>query len=267
MMSTSSHSAVEKITDRFQGISKDNRNAKLPTVSALSDLMWLAWNIAAPPAPQELRYIARDVVNNDETSAVMNYLFARDSADPRNVPWPGLEYSGDSDEGKALLATPNGRATAWLLIDHAGEMDWRVPSRQLKVNIFSVFGSYCMLWDMEPQSPRGTVPHRRKLKRADGLGDDDFYFYKDKGDVAYNEIEAALTGCARNVRDYEPSAFQNGWTRVSDIKEPLSPTWARVLRDLGSPATQDTTFYVEMKHDKDFTNNQGQPVAVQLSGV
>ncbi|KAL8681437.1 MAG: hypothetical protein Q9186_002442 [Xanthomendoza sp. 1 TL-2023] len=272
MMSTSSHSAAEKITERNQGISKSDRDAKLPTISALSDLMWLAWNMAAPPAPQELRYIARDIVSNDETSAVMSYLLTRDKGDPRNVPWPGVAYSGDSDEGKALLATPNGRATAWLLIDHAGEMDWRVTSRQLKVNIFSVFGEYCMLWDMEPQSPRGTVKRdlkhhlKRHLgrpgKRGPAYGDD-FDIFRDMGDTAVREIEAAQTGCGKSVKDYTPDAFKNGWTRVSDRKYALSEHWAKVFKDLGSPATEDTTTYVEMAHDKDFTNNQGKSVNVQ----
>ncbi|KAL8819603.1 MAG: hypothetical protein Q9223_001998 [Gallowayella weberi] len=268
IMSTSSYSATEKINERYQGISKADRNAKLPTISALSDLMWLAWNMAAPPAPHELRYIARDIVSNDESSVVISYLLTRDKGDPRDVPWPGVEYSGDSDEGKALLASPNGRATAWLLIDHAGEMDWRVRSRQVKVNIFSVFGQYCMLWDMEPQSPRGT--HKRSLNRQ-SLGkrapiySDDFDIFKDKGDIAVREIEAAQTGCVTTVKDYAPDAFQNGWTRVKDGKDKVSEYWAKTFRDLGSPTTEDTTNHVEMRQDKAFTNNKGASVDVQLT--
>ena len=33
-------------------------------------------------------------------------------------PWPGLMFPADSDEGKLLLHTPNGKGVAWLLINH-----------------------------------------------------------------------------------------------------------------------------------------------------
>ena len=32
--------------------------------------------------------------------------------------WPGLTFSIESDEGLALLGTPNGRGVAWLLKQH-----------------------------------------------------------------------------------------------------------------------------------------------------
>ncbi|KAI4179051.1 MAG: hypothetical protein LQ348_005472 [Seirophora lacunosa] len=157
MLSTSSYGVPTRIQEMHQGITKEERNKLLPTISTLSDLMWLAWNTVST-SPDGLRYIGRDKVYNDETMAVMDYLFVRDNqGETRNVPWPGLEYGGDSDEGKALLATPNGRATAWLLIDFAQEMKRKgeISRREVKVHIFSFVGDYCMLWDMEPQSRRG----------------------------------------------------------------------------------------------------------------
>ncbi|KAL8954878.1 MAG: hypothetical protein Q9193_007036 [Seirophora villosa] len=157
MLSTSSYGVPTRIQEMHQGITKEERNKLLPTISTLSDLMWLAWNTVST-SPGELRYIGRDKVYNEETMAVMDYLFVRDNqGETRNVPWPGLEYGGDSDEGKALLATPNGRATAWLLIDFAQEMKRKgeISRRELKIHIFSFVGDYCMLWDMEPQSRRG----------------------------------------------------------------------------------------------------------------
>ncbi|KAI4100145.1 MAG: hypothetical protein LQ345_007466 [Seirophora villosa] len=157
MLSTSSYGVPTRIQEMHQGITKEERNKLLPTISTLSDLMWLAWNTVST-SPDGLRYIGRDKVYNEETMAVMDYLFLRDKqGETRNVPWPGLEYGGDSDEGKALLATPNGRATAWLLIDFAQEMKRKgeISRRELKVHIFSFVGDYCMLWDMEPQSRRG----------------------------------------------------------------------------------------------------------------
>ncbi|KAL8935231.1 MAG: hypothetical protein Q9216_005527 [Gyalolechia sp. 2 TL-2023] len=165
VMSTSSYSAATRIQDQNQGNTKEDRDKLLPTISALSDLMWLAWNTVSSN-PKQLRYLARDNIFNEETLNVMDYLFLRDKKETRNVPWPGLEYRGDSDEVKALLATPNGRAIAWLLIDHAQEMKRKgeISVRELKVNIFSVAGDYCMLWDMEPQSPRKRSILRRDIQ-------------------------------------------------------------------------------------------------------
>ncbi|KAL8938632.1 MAG: hypothetical protein Q9211_003116 [Gyalolechia sp. 1 TL-2023] len=154
ILSTMSYSAAMRLQDRNPAITNEDRDKRLPTISTLADLMWLAWNTVSPN-PKALRYLARDKIFNEETLTVMDYLFLRDRKDTRNVPWPGLAYRGDSDEGKALLATPNGRATAWLLIDHAPEMKGpgEIGLRELRVRIFAVAGDYCMLWDLEPQSP------------------------------------------------------------------------------------------------------------------
>ncbi|KAL8648269.1 MAG: hypothetical protein Q9210_005093 [Variospora velana] len=159
MLSTSSYSVPMRIQEMHQGITKEDRTKLLPTISTLSDLMWLAWNTVST-TPSNLRYLARDKIYNEETMAIMEYLFVRDkNGETRNVPWPGLEYRGESDEGKALLATPNGRATAWLLIDHAQEMKRKgeIGRRELRVHIFSFLGDFCMLWDLEPQTPRQRV--------------------------------------------------------------------------------------------------------------
>lgn len=191
MLSQSSLSVVTQIQDRNPGITKEDRDRLLPTISSLSDLMWLAWNTVSS-SPKELRYIARDTIFNEDSLAVMDYLFLRDKKDNRAVPWPGLEYKGDSDEGKALLATPNGRSTAWLLIDHAQEMRWKgeITQRQLKVNIFSVAGDYCMLWDMEPQSPRKRSWLGDKLRRHVGRYLRGSIYNKRKVGLAYNETSA-----------------------------------------------------------------------------
>lgn len=144
MLSISSHSVPMRIQEIHQGITKEDRTKLLPTISTLSDLMWLAWNTVST-TPSSLRYLGRDKIYNEETMAIMEYLFVRDkNGETRNVPWPGLDYRGDSDEGKALLATPNGRATAWLLIDHAQEMKRKgeIGRRDLRVHIFFFLGGF-----------------------------------------------------------------------------------------------------------------------------
>ncbi|KAL8631419.1 hypothetical protein Q9189_002841 [Teloschistes chrysophthalmus] len=147
------------IQKRNDGISKEDRNKQLPPLNKLSDLLWLSWNTVSQN-PKQLRYIGRSEIVNPQTRAIMDYLFLRGSesksltADTR---WPGLEYKADSDELKALLATPNGLATAYILIDHSCELKRRdeLTNRQLQVNIYAIDRKYFMLWDIEAQSPRG----------------------------------------------------------------------------------------------------------------
>lgn len=189
MISTSASSPATIIQQRNPRLSEENRNRLLPTISHLSDLMWMAWNTVSSN-PKELRYVAIDKIRDDDTLAVMDYLFLRDKKDNRNIPWPGLEYRGDSEEGKALLATPNGRATAWLLTNHAQKLK---GSGELKVNIFSVFGEYCMLWDLDSQSPRGNSKRgahidRHVIRRLPHAALDRPDHHKRENDVAHGEV-------------------------------------------------------------------------------
>lgn len=39
--------------------------------------------------------------------------------------FPGLEFGVDTEEGEALLGTPNGMGTAWLLYDRSRELGRR----------------------------------------------------------------------------------------------------------------------------------------------
>ncbi|KAL8749338.1 MAG: hypothetical protein Q9184_006848 [Pyrenodesmia sp. 2 TL-2023] len=189
MISTSAYSPATIIQERNPRLTEENRNRLLPTISHLSDLMWMAWNTVSPN-PNELRYIAIDKIVNDDTLAVMDYLFLRDKNDNRNIPWPGLEYQGGSEEGRALLATPNGRATAWLLINHAQKLK---GSGELKVNIFSVFGNYGMLWDLNPQSPRSISKRNAHINRhvnhkVEHAALKQFERQERQDDAAYHEV-------------------------------------------------------------------------------
>ncbi|KAL8993954.1 MAG: hypothetical protein Q9169_005960 [Polycauliona sp. 2 TL-2023] len=160
--SLNSLSPVAVITRRTPSISKSDRDAQLPPLSRLSDILWLNW-ISTSPTPRSLRYIGISKISNRQSGSAMDYLFNRDAGgknpQKEDIAWPGLEYSGDSDELKALLATPNGIAVAWMLIDHAEGLRGKgdglgLVRRELKVNIFEVGRDYFILWDIEAQSPR-----------------------------------------------------------------------------------------------------------------
>ncbi|KAL8887609.1 MAG: hypothetical protein Q9215_004830 [Flavoplaca cf. flavocitrina] len=72
-----------------------------------------------------LRYIAHDYVSNPTTEALMDKLFGAAFRGDKEVPWPGLPFGLDSDEGKALLAALNGLGTARILIDRVATLGRR----------------------------------------------------------------------------------------------------------------------------------------------
>lgn len=110
--------------------------------------MWTVWNTVAK-TPHDLRYLGHDAITNDDTVAIMKHVFQNGPAKQLLI-WPGLTFGLDQEEGQALLGTPNGLGTAWLLIDRAKELGPRMP----KVTIFSPFPwtgkSLRMIWDMRP---------------------------------------------------------------------------------------------------------------------
>ncbi|KAL8939357.1 MAG: hypothetical protein Q9216_003396 [Gyalolechia sp. 2 TL-2023] len=234
-MSVAAYSAVQILLERERRKTKAERDALLPTISKLSDLMWLAWNTVSPSDPERLRYIAQDTIDNQNTKAVMRYLFLRDKGQHNSVIWPGLSYAGDSDEGKALLATPNGWTTAWLLIDHGHQLNWRLMSRQLRVHIFSYAGVYCMLWDLEPN---------QLVKRA---WTRTFNDAKNRGNRALNDIQAAFGGCARNVPNFAPAQLRNGWTRQKDTMASPGKIWEQALKEVtGTAPTNEMSHHVTL---------------------
>ncbi|KAI4136200.1 MAG: hypothetical protein LQ341_005787, partial [Variospora aurantia] len=119
---------------------------RLPPLHRLSDVIWTIWNLNSR-SPNDLRYIGRSNVLDEGAVAIMGRFFA----DRGGITgWPGYTYGIDTEEGQALLATPNGVAIAWLLIDRAGRLGRRRP----KVTIWSAFPDagrgFHMLWDLEP---------------------------------------------------------------------------------------------------------------------
>ncbi|KAL8860948.1 MAG: hypothetical protein Q9178_002703 [Gyalolechia marmorata] len=98
---------------------------------------------------------------------------------------------------------------------------------------------------------------QRHVKRG---SKEDFDYHKGQGDIAYDQMVAA---CESSAQDFEPSALGNGWTRQKDIKYPPEKVWVDAVKQLAGEAkvpTAETSFYVDLHHDKDFINNQGQPV-------
>lgn len=129
-------------------LSNDDIAKRIPKLNRFSDVIWKVWTQLVHD-PEKLRYIAHDFVVNDVTVDVMNHIFGARYRGEKSVPWPGMKFGLESDEGKALLASPNGVGTFWLLLDRAAKLG----RRKLEVTIFSEKDGayhYCMLWDLSP---------------------------------------------------------------------------------------------------------------------
>ncbi|KAL8895341.1 MAG: hypothetical protein Q9207_008209, partial [Kuettlingeria erythrocarpa] len=140
IIAANNHSPAQRVKDRFRRrqqpipSSEEISNHYVPPLSRWSDVTWTIWRQKAGSntTANRLRYIARDVITNEDTRALMEFIF-RNYRGTDVVPFPGLEFGMDTDEGRALLGTPNGIGTARLLIDRAAQLGRRDP----RVRIFT----------------------------------------------------------------------------------------------------------------------------------
>lgn len=70
--------------------------------------------------------------------------------------WPGTTFDMTTDEGKAILATPNGAGVAWWLIDHKSQLGVKTVK---SVTVFKGRGIgkdwYNAVFEIEPSSVKG----------------------------------------------------------------------------------------------------------------
>ncbi|KAL8748722.1 MAG: hypothetical protein Q9184_007129 [Pyrenodesmia sp. 2 TL-2023] len=100
------------------------------------------------------------------------------------------------------------------------------------------------------------------VKRAPA-SEEDFQRAKEHGDTAYNQIQAAFSGCDTNAQEFPLEALDNGWTRRRDQNDFLEEVWEDVFQDLLKPEgdkrpTKERVFLVRVNQDKSFTNRQGE---------
>lgn len=150
------NSPRNQVKQRFKNnIAEADIEKRVPPLNRFSDVMWTVWSTISK-SPNGLRFIGHDNISNDNTFGIMKEIFEKGEA-KGPVNWPGLKFGIDTEEGMALLGTPNGIGTARLLIDRAGKLGRRIP----EIYIFSPFpemgGFYRMLWDLRPLSPTSTI--------------------------------------------------------------------------------------------------------------
>lgn len=101
----------------------------VPVLNRWSDFVWALWKDLAGDKTSSLQYIFRDNVDNGDTKYIMEQVASTQdalvSSGNLHMPFPGKTYSVNDKEGAALLGTPHGSGTAWLMIDHGRELGGR----------------------------------------------------------------------------------------------------------------------------------------------
>ncbi|KAH8704001.1 hypothetical protein BGW36DRAFT_423532 [Talaromyces proteolyticus] len=116
-----------------------------PSLDNWADVTYLQWLQAATDLggkPRDinarlpnLKYFARFHIINTESQGIINH--ALKNVGEQLGPWPGRSFSMRTDEGKAILGSPNGRGVAFFLYQHKDLLGIKTVG---SVTVFSTTG-------------------------------------------------------------------------------------------------------------------------------
>lgn len=94
--------------------------------SSPSDIFWGYWNRNNPNV-RNIRYFFMLGISNDVT----NQLIARclQNVGKELQEWPGVTFATSTDEGRALLGSPNGAVFAYFLMQHKAQLGHKTITR------------------------------------------------------------------------------------------------------------------------------------------
>jgi len=117
---------------RYQGSKLKPLITVLPKLRSWSDIAWLQWSEIAGKNAKNLRYVFHSPVTNTEARWLINRAFQLSGQELKT--WPGVDFDIATDEGKALLSSPNGAGVAYLLFAHKRHLGRKTIS---KVTVFA----------------------------------------------------------------------------------------------------------------------------------
>ncbi|KAL9581881.1 MAG: hypothetical protein Q9212_003628 [Teloschistes hypoglaucus] len=105
----------------------------IPDVYKLSDVQFIVWADQCRQQgaqPNVLRYIFKHDVVTFSTKNIMRIAAGLEpeleekqgQGEDLSAAWPGLQFSPDSQQFKALMGTPHGKGVAYLILQHRNEM-------------------------------------------------------------------------------------------------------------------------------------------------
>lgn len=149
-------SPANRLQKRYQNtFSKEDIARSVPPLNRLSDALWTVWKLLTPANARSLRWIGHDIIVNQDTVTITQNIFDAEKH-THDVPWPGLTYGLDKDEGLAMLGMPNRLGIAWLMINHHRFLGERLD---LKVTIWSVAEAARMADISDSEDDEGAPDH------------------------------------------------------------------------------------------------------------
>lgn len=119
-------------------ISVGSDDNELPAMRFWSDIAFLHWSHSVPNqvAMTGLKHVFQCSVQNPQTEEVISRIL--NNRGQHLTAWPGITVDTNTEEGQALLGSPNGSGAAFLLIQHKRQLGHKVVDR---ITIF---------WDEQP---------------------------------------------------------------------------------------------------------------------
>ncbi|PSN67639.1 hypothetical protein BS50DRAFT_664959 [Corynespora cassiicola Philippines] len=109
-----------------ESVAKNYKREDLPKLRSSSDIMWGAWQGAGSGNKDIKYFFALYVVNQDTRGIILRALGNRKKT---LALWPGIDFDMESDEGKALMGSPNGIGIGYLLIQRKPELGTKFISK------------------------------------------------------------------------------------------------------------------------------------------
>ncbi|KAF2475090.1 uncharacterized protein BDR25DRAFT_381875 [Lindgomyces ingoldianus] len=125
-----------KYSPGYMGSKKTPPVTVLPRLKSWSDIAFLQWwGLTCTTNPRNLHYVFSTPVENTTTQAIISRAIS--TTGNKLTTWPGVTFGMDTDQGKAILAAPNGVGVAFLLSSHKRQMGAKVVE---KVTVFQDAG-------------------------------------------------------------------------------------------------------------------------------
>jgi len=128
---------------------------ELPALMRSSDIMWAMWEHAVPASQlRELQIFASLTITNPTTLALISHAFGDMGGE---LGEKATVFKMDTEQGKALLSSPNGAGFAHFLIQRKGQLGLKRIFSVAVVRSSTSWHSPCMVFvveDLEKPVPR-----------------------------------------------------------------------------------------------------------------
>ncbi|KAF1844111.1 uncharacterized protein K460DRAFT_262190, partial [Cucurbitaria berberidis CBS 394.84] len=98
---------------------------QMPELQRSSDITWGQWKMCAGEKAENLHHIIIHASTNTTTQRAIRRA-CHELGKDRPMVWPGYRIRLDTEVGKALLGTPNGRAVPYFLSQHRATLGHKV---------------------------------------------------------------------------------------------------------------------------------------------